>query len=117
MSDLINRQGIRYEKMLRPCGDGNYEYCDIAYKDEIEALPSAQAWIPVSERLPEEYGKYLVTMKSGLVKEATYKPKRIYVNFREGWSACYADGLFYHDDSEIVAWMPLPEPYKEDKDE
>lgn len=43
MSDLISRNDIRYEKMLRPFGDGNYEYCDVAYRDEIEALPSVES--------------------------------------------------------------------------
>ena len=42
MSDLINKQDIRYEKMLRTFGDGNYEYCEIAYRDEIDDLPSAE---------------------------------------------------------------------------
>lgn len=42
MSDLINRQDIRYESMLRPLGNGNYEECEVAYRDEIEAMPSAQ---------------------------------------------------------------------------
>ena len=111
MSDLINRQAVLDALDLL---DEDWRNV-MAYK--VEKIPSAQAWIPVSERLPEEYGEYLVTMKSGLVQEATYKPKRTYVDFRTGWSACYSDGLFYHDDSEVIAWQLLPEPYKEDKNE
>ena len=42
MSDLINRQDIRYESMLRPLGNGNYEECEVAYRDEIEAMPSVE---------------------------------------------------------------------------
>lgn len=42
MSDLINRQDIRYDSMLRPLGNGNYEECEVAYRDEIEAMPSAE---------------------------------------------------------------------------
>ena len=56
MSDLISRQGIRYEKMLRPLGDGNYEYCDVAYRDEIDALPSAQPERKKGKWIPFEYG-------------------------------------------------------------
>ena len=91
--------------------------CNFISRKEARAAVKQTKWIPVSERLPEDYGEYIVTMRSGLVQEATYKPKRMYVYFRTGWSACYSDGIFYHDDSEIVAWMPLPDPYKEDKDE
>ena len=29
--------------------------------DALESLPTAQQWIPCSERLPEEEGHYLVT--------------------------------------------------------
>lgn len=71
-----------------------------------------QRWIPVSERLPDEpkenpffEGKklelYLVT-----VNGADY-PFRAFWNgkfFADGWSK-----------ADVIAWMPLPEPYREGK--
>lgn len=54
-------------------------------------------WIPVNERLPEENGGYLVTVKRGYVTTA------LWVGNTENWK-------------EVTAWMPLPEPYKEDKE-
>lgn len=59
--------------------------------------PSAQPepkWIPVTERLPKENGDYLVTGRKGAVNKRKYEDGRWYGN----WA--------------IVAWMPLPEPWK-----
>ncbi len=60
-------------------------------------------WIPCSERLPEEEGPYLLTAKtaSGIR----------YVRM----GLLYSDGKFGNHNS-VIAWMPLPEPYKESED-
>lgn len=58
-------------------------------------------WIPVSERLPEEAGVYLVTMKDHEVYELSFSDER--------W--------FVQGNDEIVAWMPLPEPYKSESED
>ena len=71
---------------------------------ELVATPELH-WIPVSERLPEEYGEYLVT-------------KRII-----GWNCEEYDvnDIAYFDDDgfpkadRVLAWMPLPEAYKPNK--
>lgn len=55
-------------------------------------------WIPCSERLPEN-GYWLWSAKGGEVQKDFY------------W-----DGHWEHAEKygyEVVAWMPLPEPYKE----
>ena len=59
-------------------------------------------WIPVSERLPEENGEYLVTREA----KGIYK----YVDIVKKTNA---SGNIA---SDIVAWMPLPEPYREEGD-
>lgn len=64
-------------------------------------------WIPVSEKLPENKTYVLTTIKV---------PNRI-AHTRSGW---YEGGFFHNDngdvwraiDMEVIAWMPLPEPYK-----
>ena len=68
-------------------------------------------WILISERLPDYMEDTLVTIQ---------------VNNREPKvrSGFYAHGYFHNDngdtwnwnDPEVKAWMPLPEPYKEDKE-
>lgn len=108
--------------------------------DRINALPSAEAetkciaqikvdteelvrrikeeyditdeWIPCSERLPSESGDYLCTIP--LDADETYTEVLMFHKGR-----FYEDddewGATYHDD--VLAWMPLPEPYKGGDDE
>lgn len=67
----------------------------------IEAL-KAQEWVPVSERLPKKYAQYLVCFKTG----------HRYVYWLED-----SDWARYMVEKEgIIAWMPLPEPYREDSE-
>ena len=73
--------------------------------DEIEDLPSAQPeqrWILCSERLPEEDGLYLVTTSKGQVQVHVFSHNG---NSEEYWMRCN------------MAWMPLPEPYTERREE
>ena len=64
----------------------------------INGQPKIGGWIPCSERLPEEKGWYLVYAKNQRPFVAYFKGKTFPLNNH------------YH---EIVAWMPLPEPYEE----
>lgn len=41
MSRYIDADKIEYEDMLRPRGDGNYEECQIAYRDQIDDISTA----------------------------------------------------------------------------
>lgn len=82
--------------------------------DQIKDLPSAQPeqrWIPVSERLPEEYGNYLISIDGEEPDIGTINP-----NDPRGWSLCDANGFYWASDKalNITAWMPLPEPYKKE---
>lgn len=52
-------------------------------------------WIPVSERLPKEDGEYLVTTINGDVDIYEFHT----------WGA---------KSPKVIAWMPKPEPYKEE---
>lgn len=62
---------------------------------------STNKWIPVSERLPEEDTKiYLACCDDGYVA-----------------SIMYSGGKWLIADANIIAWMPLPEPYKADMKE
>lgn len=67
-------------------------------------------WIPVSEKLPEDYQRVLVTIKNyqgdNLVRVAQYsKRKKIFQVKENGeWWKVGEEGL--------LAWMSLPDPYK-----
>ena len=77
---------------------------DWVRENYLEELPSAQPeqrWIPVTERLPEKGQKCLVSDRG-----------RITIDVFLGRGGVY-NWQFYLRDYE--AWMPLPEPYTEEK--
>lgn len=113
MSDLISRQAaIDVLDGIRVVGGRNSverikRYIE-AVRDRLKQLPSAQPeprWIPCSERLPEEYGNYLITTYDGNVDIGTIDPKG-----KSVWSACDADGFYWI--RNVIAWKPLPDPWK-----
>lgn len=63
-------------------------------------------WIPVTERLPEETGKYIVCTSKGSVYCAKF-----YVCD----TGCYDHGSYFGTDSntKITHWMPLPDAPKD----
>jgi len=71
-------------------------------KAEEVAQPE-QRWIPVSERLPEE-GEVVLTQAKFKDDMKMAVSSRIDYNYWTGWGT---------RDINIIAWMPLPEPYQE----
>lgn len=76
------------------------------YRDYLEAcwelakLRNRQRWIPVTEKLPED-GTYLCTLAGELVGQ------------EEPFTGmCYIENGEWDEDDCVIAWMPLPEPYK-----
>ena len=70
-------------------------------KELIESQPKVGEWILCIERLPENYGNVIACFCTGTVTELLYKGEG---KFR---------GLYEYPKDVIVAWQPLPEPYKE----
>ena len=104
MSDLISRQAAI----------DVVNGIDSYFTKYIKELPSAQPekrWIPCSERLPddveigEEYPTVVFCTSDGAVYVGGYEH--------------YLGGKWWYMDTwedeakGVIAWMPLPEPYKE----
>ena len=88
-------------------------------RQTILNLPSAQPeqrWIPCSERLPSEPFGCIVTVWDSTPTGEGDDFENILPYF-VGW-----DGEQWNDEDgekcpfEVIAWMPLPEPYKENED-
>lgn len=116
--DAIEAIQNAYCKPCKERGDDYHEVrcraCD--FDDaiiQIDAVPSAEAeWIPCSERLPEQSNDYICTIpldeKETFVKVLTFYKGRFYEDDDE-WGATFYD--------DVIAWMPLPTPYKGGDDE
>lgn len=75
----------------------------------IQKMPDETDWIQVSDRLPEVDGGYvnaIVCDTRGKVYHGTFK-------YKEGWISNHT--INHRHLHNIVAWMPLPEPWKEEK--
>lgn len=82
-------------------------------------------WIPVSERLPEDFGLYLITLENGDVCQCEFNPDFIDEEHENGaftYYHQYFDGatLGMIDEEEeavdAIAWMPF-EPYEPQESE
>ena len=76
--------------------------CTMMYPDEGWEKGE---WIPCGERLPKKGEAVLITNKKGNVKHGQYRG--IYSRDREDWWLWKKNTI-----EDVVAWMPLPEPYK-----
>lgn len=73
----------------------------LARYEDAEENDRLGQWISCSERLPEDNTDVIVCFYSGTVTEMRY------------WGNGIFQGIYEHTAKVIVAWMPLPEPYKE----
>ena len=87
-----------------------------AFDEYVES--SEPHWIPVTERLPKEKDAGILK-KLGTSKRSEYVLATVEVKGeRMTVTACTYDGKwdwkmkYAFPDYKIVAWMPLPEPYK-----
>lgn len=81
----------------------------IAGEMAIKALRSNPEWIPCEERLPEETGYYIVITNDGLKNRTSYV---YYSKKTSDWLLAGRRAYW-----RVVAWMPLPSPYKEGEED
>lgn len=73
--------------------------------DDAPTIEPEPHWILCRERLPEYSGRYLVSVLDGIDRRTTVAP---YHPQRRTWTLTGRMAYW-----KVIAWMPLPEPYKE----
>lgn len=128
MSELIYRQDAieAYSKRFKTVP---MEYADtvVQFGIDLRELPSAQRWIPCSERLPEKYTMVLTTTigtdfviqrdnesLEDAIERCMKSPGRVSIGLigQDGWY----DADYLPSTISPSAWMPLPEPWKGGED-
>lgn len=105
IDDIYNEKEMReidihrksYKELQQTVTELSLENC--LMKNKIEGMK----WIPVSERLPNRHQRVLCYFKyepesPDIISENTY----------------IGSGMWMSESDKVVAWMPLPEPYKGD---
>lgn len=93
--------------------------------DTIEMLSAKcrDRWIPTSERLPDEYGEYLITWSTTLserpfigIAEYEILDEYDYTSNRFKGEWLLEDYIKQYPNVQVIAWQPLllPKPYEED---
>lgn len=107
---MTREEAIREEAIRVLLSDrATYKEMEAAVSVAIEALKERSQWIPCSERLPRKNGRYIVTEKRFAIDDrkhiGRYQTVVEEVNFSNNiWNRA--------NFIEVVAWMPLPEPYE-----
>ena len=105
---MIDEKKLIGERTYYPSPVSDYKAgwndCNRDWMKRIEEQPQVGGWIPVSERPPKETGNYLVTSKGST------------------WVANWFNGTWWGIEkkcrwTDVEAWQPLPEPYKESEEE
>lgn len=98
LNAIIKRLGIKNETYLLEAERAIYQ--------QILAMPPVTPqetrWIPCSERLPEENGVYIIS----------YEDAVTWLEWFNGKWFFYPSNPAREETGTIIAWMPLPEPYK-----
>ena len=127
MKDLIERQAA-IDAVLGACKDTATTECAVR---ELEELPSVQPdlaqllayecgkasaqpeqrWIPCNERMPETTDYYLIQYSRRICQDemtvAFYSVEEAELDKNYTW-----EFKPFADLKEVIAWMPLPEPYQ-----
>lgn len=103
--DCVSRQSM-LDAITEIDDNTNMDIYTNEVREIIKDLPPVtptQKWVPVSERLPEKNVEVLATTEWGAVTIAEmYSANDWFIH----------EGTTNAETDEIVAWMPLPAPYK-----
>ena len=117
------RNGMRWCKSLIDGKEPLYENCPSSQPEKVylaTVMPEPH-WTPCSEELPKENGHYLVTFHQTATEEDLgfdmddTDVRKMRYDTKHGWRTPRRIPSWINDAvvSTVLAWMPLPEPYRE----
>lgn len=106
MADYVDREDVRLTfRAVAPIIPWNtLDYI-------LSLIPSAKQWIPCSEQKPEKEKEVLICTEHGMITDGIFHGDGEIIE----WDGATGDRCF--DSDEVIAWMPLPEPYKGGEEE
>lgn len=106
ISDNISRQAA-IEHLKKWFHSKGWMVSDEDCKSILWDVPPVDNWIPCSERLPEGDGDVIMTNITEQVKVGYHSEGTWWFIKDDGFITGVNDNV-----NAILAWMPLPEPYK-----
>lgn len=116
--------GVAIQALEQECEDAvsrqavldylKYLHGEMPEEEFIKALPSVtparkkEEWIPCDEKLPKPNELVDNVRKYYLIQDE-YGDMHVASYLRNGWISIDS---FYTLEDDVIAWMPLPEPYK-----
>lgn len=89
-------------ELINEAHNGGYDVGYWAGRRDYE-----QKWIPVTERLPDKHGYYIVQT------DGSHNAVIDIAEYGMFFQPEHEDVCEWNKASKVIAWMPLPEPYKE----
>lgn len=132
MTDAISRCELFNKLATIPAPPEANDFKAEVYKI-IQQMETSEKWIPCSERLPEVHEEPYYADHEAILHESDYV--LTCCKYRKGfvyaigsvihdevcdsyeWSGLYDYAECVIDDTQVLAWMPLPEPWKGADDE
>lgn len=128
MNDSISRQAaIKTINKVRDVCDTESldDYRDLLVEcfEVMQPAQPEQRWIPCSERLPEEDTEVLISYR---YKEGEGDTDHVNIDITSYGTTCFGGREihtlkewrqpfdYFHANYEVIAWMPLPTPYREE---
>ena len=103
VASYLMSHGVTVQEDCKDCAEAT-QNCIVKLQEQIAELRSAQEWVSVKDRLPEESGIYIVTANDGHAQRVSFvqwqKKNRM-------WNLTGARSYW-----RVTHWMPMPQPPK-----
>ena len=111
--EIVKQEAAAYEECYKDCGEceaynkeKHYcpKFCKVIKETVKEIEENNNGWIPCSEHQPEEAGTYNVTAYDGRILRSTHAKWQPRL---KSWNLTGTMAYW-----KIIAWQPLPLPYR-----